>query len=95
LAPADGRRPALPPGGSESADGPLAGFEAAMLALRTADGLTGSSLDATTRAGIEQQLAEPLAAGLLDRTPDGGLVLTLRGRLLSNEVFGRLLPTAG
>jgi oxygen-independent coproporphyrinogen III oxidase len=95
LAPDDGTRPVHPPGGSESSDGPLAGFEAAMLALRTADGLTGSWLDAATRAGIERQLAEPLAAGLLDRTPDGGLALTLRGRLLSNEVFGRLLPVAG
>jgi len=95
LAPADGTRPVLPPGGRESAYGSLAAFEAAMLSLRTADGLSGSSLDATTRAAIERQLAEPLAAGLLDRTPDGGLALTLRGRLLSNEVFGRLLPVAG
>ena len=94
LAPAAGTRPVLPPGGSESADGPLAGFEAAMLALRTADGFAPSSVDATTWAGIELQLVDPTAAGLLGRGPDGRLALTLRGRLLSNEVFGRLLPVA-
>jgi hypothetical protein len=31
----------------------------------------------------------------VERAPDGGLGLTLRGRLLSNEVFARLLPGTG
>ena len=95
LAPGDGARASLPPGGSEPADGPLGAFEAAMLALRTADGFATTSLDAATWAGIERQLAEPVAAGLVDRRPDGRLALTLRGRLLSNEVFRRLLPVSG
>lgn len=95
LTPGDGTRPSLPPGGSEPADGPLAAFEAAMLALRTADGFAASSVDRAAWAGIERQLAEPAAAGLVARRPDGTLALTLRGRLLSNEVFRRLLPVAG
>ena len=94
LVPADGTAASFPPGGIEELRDADATFEATMLALRTADGLAASSTDRATWAVIELQLAEPFDAGLLDRTPDGGLALTLRGRLLSNEVFGRLLPAA-
>jgi coproporphyrinogen III oxidase-like Fe-S oxidoreductase len=96
LAPSDDSTPQLPPSGSERGDGQVAAFEAAMLALRTADGwspVTGTS--AADRADLDRRLAAPLAAGLLRRDPAGRLALTLRGRLLSNEVFGRLLPAAG
>jgi putative oxygen-independent coproporphyrinogen III oxidase len=92
LRPTDGRAPGFPPGGSDRVDGPAAAFEMAMLALRTADGAAAASLDPAAWAGIERRLAEPIAAGLLERTDAGQLALTLRGRLLSNEVFARLLP---
>jgi coproporphyrinogen III oxidase-like Fe-S oxidoreductase len=84
LMPAHDSMPALPPGGSEVIDAPAAAFERAMLALRTADG--------SGDAAIADRLAPTMEAGLLERTPSGALALTLRGRLLSNEVFARLLP---
>jgi oxygen-independent coproporphyrinogen-3 oxidase len=84
LMPAHDLMPALPPGGSEVIDAPAAAFERAMLALRTADG--------SGDAAIADRLAPTMEAGLLERTPSGALALTLRGRLLSNEVFARLLP---
>jgi oxygen-independent coproporphyrinogen III oxidase len=88
----DGGAPRLPPGGSERVDGAQAAFETVMLALRMADGAAAVTLEPATWSGIEARLAEPIAAGLLERTSDGHLALTLRGRLLSNEVFTRLLP---
>jgi oxygen-independent coproporphyrinogen-3 oxidase len=95
LLPPDGGTSTLPPGGSEAADGALAPFESAMLALRTSDGSAASGLDGAAWARIEERLVEPMAAGLIHRAADGHLALTLRGRLLSNEVFARLLPAAG
>jgi oxygen-independent coproporphyrinogen III oxidase len=95
LTPADGATALLPPGGSEPIDGATAAFEAAMLALRTADGWVPLDLEQSTGRGIDTRLAEPIASGLLQRGAGGRLSLTLRGRLLSNEVFGRLLPLAG
>ena len=92
LVPADGGVPRLPPGGSERVAGSLAVFETVMLALRTAEGGTGATLGPAPWAEIERRLADPIAAGLLERGGDGRLVLTLRGRLLSNDVFARLLP---
>jgi len=94
LVPSDGLPPSLPPGGLEPVSGAVAAFETAMLALRTADGLTPSAVDAMPWPGIIDRLAESIAAGLVERTGDQRLALTLRGRLLSNEVFGRLLPAA-
>jgi coproporphyrinogen III oxidase-like Fe-S oxidoreductase len=85
LAPADGSAPALPPGGSEALDTAGAAFETAMLALRTSAGLAVES-------AILDRLAPTVEAGLVERTATGRLALTLRGRLLSNEVFARLLP---
>ena len=88
LLPADGRPPALPPAGSERVDREAAERETAVLALRTRTGLAlGASLDAPFTSalgwGLEQQLLEP-AAG--DR-----VALSLRGRLLSNELFARIV----
>jgi putative oxygen-independent coproporphyrinogen III oxidase len=91
LTPPAGSPPALPPGGEEPTTSAIASFETAMLALRTADGLDGSRLAPAAWAGIRQRLSGPVEAGLLDRAPDGRLALTLRGRLLSNEVFAHLL----
>lgn len=95
LVPRDSSDPQLPPGGSERADDRIAAFETAMLALRTAEGWTPADGGSLTADAIDRRLAEPLAAGLLKRDAAGHLALTLRGRLLSNEVFGRLLPAAG
>jgi oxygen-independent coproporphyrinogen-3 oxidase len=89
LAPVDGAPPRLPPGGRTVLDDADARSETAILGLRLAEGVDPSLA------------AEPaLAAGfdwarhhdLLEPTPTGRLRLTARGRLLSNEVFQRLLP---
>jgi oxygen-independent coproporphyrinogen-3 oxidase len=88
LSPADGARPSLPSGGSEHIDARTASAEQAMLSLRTADGLT---LPSATRGTLATRLAAPIAAGLLDEASAGRLTLTLRGRMLSNEVFNRLV----
>ncbi len=88
LLPGDGSPARLPPGGMESVDRQTAHAEAAILALRLASGLEASTLaDPQLRAG----LAWALDADLLARV-DERLMLTARGRLLSNEVFARLLP---
>ena len=88
LAPGDGSPPRLPPG-TEQPDDPAAGEgQGAMLALRMRTGLPAGALD---RPGIGPALAWALDAGLLARTADDRLALTLRGRLLSNELFVRLV----
>ncbi len=69
----------LPPGDEEAADD----VEWAILRLRTADGVELAGLDATAAEW-------GLTNGLLERQVDR-LRLTRRGRLLSNEMFGRLL----
>ena len=58
-----------------------------MLALRTRDGLPRAALDEPSLAG---GLRWGLDAGLVDEAGDR-LVLARRGRLLSNEVFARLI----
>jgi oxygen-independent coproporphyrinogen-3 oxidase len=93
LAPLVGSAGALPPGGQEVIDDELAGAEAAILALRTADGSRALPDDVDV-PWLVDRLAMPLAAGLVERTADGRHVLTMRGRLLSNEVFALLLPAA-
>jgi len=78
----------LPPGGSEDLDAETARAESIVLGLRTDRGLPRT-------AAIEAPLADvfgwALAAELL--TIDGAdrIVLTTRGRLLSNELFARLV----
>jgi oxygen-independent coproporphyrinogen-3 oxidase len=91
LLPTAGGAARLPPGDSERLDVPAALAETAILALRTSDGWRAARDGPSTGDWAEQRLAEPLAAGLLARASDGGLLLTRRGRLLSNEVFARLL----
>jgi putative oxygen-independent coproporphyrinogen III oxidase len=87
LDPPDGRRPSLPPGGSEEPD------ERTMVADRLILGLR-------LRAGVPKLLSEAaplrdvapwaIAAGLLEEADDR-LRLTLSGRLLADEVFVRLV----
>jgi putative oxygen-independent coproporphyrinogen III oxidase len=87
-APGSGRAAGLPPGGSEAIDPLTAAAESAILGLRTDQGLPRT-------AGLEPPLADvfgwALAAELLTISEDDRIVLTTRGRLLSNEVFARLV----
>ena len=89
LAPDGGRSPSLPPGGSETLDAETARAESIVLGLRTDTGLPRA-------AAFEPPLADAfgwaIAAELLtiDEATDR-IVLTTRGRLLSNELFARLV----
>ncbi len=88
LAPADGRPPRLPPGGSETIDPETAGAEAVILGLRTDQGV---ALDAAYETPLANAFGWAVAAELLQVTDDDRVVLTTRGRLLSNELFSRLV----
>jgi oxygen-independent coproporphyrinogen-3 oxidase len=86
--PGKGRSPRLPPGGSETLDDATSAAEIAILGLRMDDGLPRS-------AALEPPLADvfgwALAAELLTIDERDRIVLTTRGRLLSNELFSRLV----
>lgn len=94
LRPSDGRRPRLPPGGSEILDAATARAETWILGLRTDRGLPALAAD-------EEWAREPVgwavAAGLVELTAgesgssERRIRLTRRGRLLSNEVFVRFV----
>jgi oxygen-independent coproporphyrinogen-3 oxidase len=88
LGPHDGRPPRLPPSGTETLDEGTAAAERAILGLRLADGL---ALAEGRREPLRKHLHWALDAGLLAQTPEERLVLTTRGRLLSNELFSRLV----
>jgi oxygen-independent coproporphyrinogen-3 oxidase len=88
LAPADGGAPRLPPGGSETIDTETAAAESVILGLRTDRGVP---MAAAHEPPLDEVFGWALAAELLDVTPDDRVVLTTRGRLLSNEVFSRLV----
>ena len=82
-----GPTPSLPPGGSERLDPETAAAEAVILALRTDRGVPAKGADEPPLAAVVPW-AE--TAGLLARHGDR-LVLTTQGRLLSNELFSRLV----
>lgn len=93
LTPADGTDVRVPPGGEEPVDASRNAADRWILALRTSDGLPLASLDdhetplaSTLRWAIDAGLAQ--AAG---GVTGGRVVLTLRGRLLANEIFARLI----
>ena len=88
LAPPDGGAPTLPPGGSEAIDPATAAAEGVILGLRTDRGVP---LAAAHTPPLDDAFGWALAAELLDVTPDDRVVLTTRGRLLSNELFARLV----
>jgi oxygen-independent coproporphyrinogen-3 oxidase len=88
LSPADGTTPTLPPGGRQPAEPAGRAGEAAMLALRTSVGVPATDLDDPS---IGDALRWALDARLLERTATDRLSFTLRGRLLSNELFVRLV----
>lgn len=88
LLPGDGGEASLPPGGTESIDARTARAESVILALRLARGIDAAALD-------DPEMGSGLAWALgfdLVRHDDDRLVLSARGRMLSNEVFSRLLP---
>ncbi len=88
LTPSDGSRPQLPPGGSEPIDLSAAAAEQVILGLRLD---TGIPLAASQEPPLADVFGWALAAELLDVTTDDRVVLTTRGRLLSNELFARLV----
>jgi oxygen-independent coproporphyrinogen-3 oxidase len=86
-----GADPHLPPGGAETLDFATTASERIILALRTDEGIPPAW--ASTPA-LQSTLEWGREAGLLEPFDDGGgvrLRLTLRGNLLSNELFSRLL----
>ncbi len=86
LDPDGGGRPTPPPGGSEVIDAATAAAEALILGLRTAHGIAREV--ALTRP---EEMTWALEAGLVEEAPHERVRLTLRGRLLSNELFTRLV----
>ncbi len=89
LSPRDGSPPRLPPGGREQLDEATRLAERLILALRLADGVAPRAGD----RAVETQLRWASLNGLIEETPSSALRLTLRGRLLSSELFARLLPS--
>ena len=79
--------PTLPPGGSELLDAETAAAEQLILGLRTDRGVPA---EAATRPPFDAVAPWAMDAGLLEERADR-FVLTIDGRLLSNEVFSRLL----
>jgi oxygen-independent coproporphyrinogen-3 oxidase len=88
LTPPDGRAGRLPPGSEEPVDAVTAAAERVILGLRTSRGIPRS-------AALEPPLLEAfgwaLATELIEVTAGDRIVLTTRGRLLSNELFARLV----
>ena len=87
LTPVDGTSPRLPPGGDERIDPTTAAAERVILALRTDRGLPA---EATNMPPLAEVIGWGQGAGLLESVGDR-IVLTTRGRLLSNELFARLI----
>jgi oxygen-independent coproporphyrinogen-3 oxidase len=80
--------PVLPPGGADVLVAAAAAAEAIILGLRLD---TGVPLSATRAPPLADSFGWALAAELLTVTDDERVVLTTRGRLLSNELFARLI----
>ncbi len=88
LVPMGGRPAELPPGGAEPLDAAAAVAEELILGLRTDRGV-GS--EAITREPLASVFGWAIANELVGVGKDGRVRLTTRGRLLSNEVFARLV----
>jgi len=80
--------PRLPPAGVDVLDAEIANAESVILGLRLD---TGVPLGAAYEPPLVDAFGWALAAGLLTVTDDDRVVLTTRGRLLSNELFSRLV----
>ena len=74
------------PGDSEVIDAATAAAEELILGLRTAHGVARGRALARAEA-----MVWAYEAGLVEETPGELVRLTLRGRLLSNELFARLI----
>jgi oxygen-independent coproporphyrinogen-3 oxidase len=88
LAPSSGEVPRLPPGGEQALDAATARAEELILGLRM-DG--GIPLDAVAGDPFASVFGWALANELVATGDDERIRLTTRGRLLSNEVFARLV----
>ncbi len=88
LSPRDGGSPRLPPGGVEHLDAATAAAERTILGLRTDRGLPLGDVD---EPPLAESFGWAMDAELLEVTDDARVVLTTRGRLLSNELFSRLV----
>jgi oxygen-independent coproporphyrinogen-3 oxidase len=78
----------LPPGGAETIDAATADAEAVILSLRLD---TGIPFEAADRPPLRAVFAWAEANGLLERSTGDRFALTTTGRLVSNELFTRLL----
>jgi putative oxygen-independent coproporphyrinogen III oxidase len=83
-----GATPSLPPGGVDVLDDATAVAESVILGLRLD---TGVPLPTAHEPPLADAFGWALAAGLLTVTAKDRVVLTTRGRLLSNELFSRLV----
>jgi oxygen-independent coproporphyrinogen-3 oxidase len=83
-----GETPSLPPGGEEAVDAATATAESLILGLRLD---TGVPLATAGEPPLADAFAWAKTAELLEVTADDRVVLTTRGRLLSNELFARLV----
>jgi putative oxygen-independent coproporphyrinogen III oxidase len=88
LLPGGGRQPSLPPGGEEILDSTSAAAESLILGLRLDRGVP---LTALLEPPFMDAFDWAVSAGLLEETDDARVRLTTRGRLLSNELFARLI----
>jgi oxygen-independent coproporphyrinogen III oxidase len=64
--------------------------EGIFLGLRLSEGICVEELPREFVAGVQDEVEQLVAAGLM-ASEDGRWKLTVRGRMVSNEVFGRLL----
>jgi oxygen-independent coproporphyrinogen-3 oxidase len=87
LVPADGSVARLPPGGREALDATTAAAEQVILGLRTDRGVPFAAGSSPPLRDVYTWARE---AGLLT-VAENRVVLTTRGRLLSNELFSRLV----
>ena len=83
-----GQAATLPPGGAERLDDASAAIEELILGLRLD---TGVAVGKAHEPPLGDVFGWALAAELLTVTDDDRVVLTTRGRLLSNELFARLV----
>jgi oxygen-independent coproporphyrinogen-3 oxidase len=88
LSASSGSAARLPPGGAETLDTETATAEALILGLRTDNGVASAAVVGQDRVEAFAWAAE---LELVTIDPDDRIRLTTRGRLLSNELFSRLL----
>jgi oxygen-independent coproporphyrinogen-3 oxidase len=88
LVPVGGAAAGLPPGGVEHMSAATARSESVILGLRLTRGV---GLEIARDPAFAPAMSWALESGLADRSA-GRIRLTQRGRMLSNEVFARLLP---